>query len=57
MKTRKANGVLQLSERSFDSPYADILEMPILFQKIPVPDTFSGTRNIISAFILSHITV
>ena len=44
-------------EEHFDLPYADILEMPILFQKIPVPDTFSGTRNIISAFILSHITV
>ena len=27
------------------------------FQEIPVPDAFSGTRNTVSAFILSHIAV
>ena len=46
--------------------YADIgiiPHMPIFkkcryfFQEIPVPDAFSGTRNTVSAFILSHIAV
>jgi hypothetical protein len=42
------------AEIFFDTPSADILEMPINFLQDPMPDPMSGTGNKLSAFISIH---
>ena len=45
MKADHTANVLKLSERGFDFPYADILEMPINLWQNPVPGVTPDTGN------------
>ena len=37
--------MFEITERHLNAPYADILEMPILFLIVPVPKRIPGTGN------------